>query len=160
MIITTSFLVICQEKKGPVLKRYGGKESLLSKIWKVTSPIRRWKIQVTANWPIEMNELKCINDPTLCDVEGPIWLTSSPKADWASVDLLPVLWKKCGEWLWTFPFVLIRNSSHNGDVKVKQKNKQTNKTKNKTIGFNINKQNMRRPLNYHGFVCRLKFFFT
>ena len=45
----------------------------------------------------------------------------------------------------------------------KQANKQTKQKqnkKNKTIGFNINKQNMRRPLNYHGFVCRLKFFFT
>ena len=40
-----------------------------------------------------MNEYKGMNDPTLADVESPIRVTSSSKADWASIDLLPVLWK-------------------------------------------------------------------
>ena len=60
----------------------------------VTSPIRRWVYVVTSNWPTQMNEFKGMNDPTLCDVESPIWVISSSKADWASIDLLPVLWKK------------------------------------------------------------------
>ena len=41
-----------------------------------------------------MNQFKRIDEATLCDVEGSIRVITSSKADWDSVDLLPVIWKK------------------------------------------------------------------
>ena len=41
-----------------------------------------------------MNQFKRIDESTLCDVEGSIRVITSSKADWDSVDLLPVIWKK------------------------------------------------------------------
>ena len=104
-IDTTFFLVICQQKSGSVLESYDGFESRVLKPGSDTSPIRRRVIGVTFNWPTQINEFKGTNEPTLCDVESPIWVISSSKADWASIDLLPVLWKKKKN-IWTGIFKL------------------------------------------------------
>ena len=86
--------VICQHKSRPVRERYDSKKCFIIIFTRnVTSPIGR-NTTGTTNWTAEINEFKCIDNPTLFDLERAIWVVSSSKVDWVSVDLLPVLWKK------------------------------------------------------------------
>ena len=86
--------VIREHKNRVVLERYDGKKCFIIIMTRnVTSPIGR-KTRGTTNWTLEINEFKCIDNPTLFDLESAIWVISSSKADWVSVELLPVLWKK------------------------------------------------------------------